>query len=531
MDPNNPKWRTFLILLVLLTGLVFLIPSVFPHLPPGLAKVMPAGKIHLGLDLQGGIYLVLEVEADKAIANSVDGMVDQIKESLGSHKVAFLQVERVNDRNVEILLPGEDQLTQAGQILAGEFPSLQWKNTQTRGGVTKILLILDSKEVQKIRERSVAQSLETIRNRIDQFGVIEPDVRPEGTDRILVQLPGITNFEQAIALIGKTAVLEFKLAAEKVSEQEAPEGKLPPGVKVYPMRQYGEKHEEQSEIALEDQTLMTGQYITDARVSLDRFGGYLVSLQFDPQGARIFDRITGENVGRRLAIVLDGVVYSAPVIQDQISGGRAQITGSFTENEAKVLAIALRTGSLPAPVKILEQQTVGPSLGEDSIHRGLLACVIGGIGIVLFMILYYRFSGVIADVALVLNVLLLLAGMAAFGATLTLPGIAGIALTIGIAVDANVLIYERIREELRQGRTPRAAVETGYSLATITILDANVTSLIAALVLYQFGSGPVKGFAVTLSIGLAANLFTAIVVTRAVFDSLLSVRRVKSLSI
>ncbi len=531
MTPDNQKWRIFLILLVLLTGLLFLTPSIFTHLPPTLDKVMPAGKIHLGLDLAGGIYLVLEVEADKAIANVVNGMVDQIKDSLRSHNVAFAGVERAGDRNVEILLPGRDQLTQISQIISNEFPQLKWENTETSGGATKILLSLDTKEVQKIRERAVALSLETIRNRIDQFGVSEPDVRPEGTERILVQLPGISNFEQAIALIGKTAVLEFKLVAQNVSEKEVHEGKLPARVKVYPMRQYAEKQEGESEIPLEDKTLMTGQYITDARVSIDRFGGYLVSLQFDPQGARIFGRITGEYVGRRLAIVLDGVVYSAPIIQEQISGGRAQITGSFTENEAKVLAIALRTGSLPAPVKILQQETVGPSLGQDSIHRGLLACIVGGIGIILFIILYYRFSGVLADVALVLNVLLVLAGMAAFGATLTLPGIAGIALTIGIAVDANVLIYERIREELRQGATPRAAVEMGYNRATITILDANVTSLIAALILYQFGSGPVRGFAVTLSIGLAANMFTAIMVTRTVFDYMLSVRHVKSLSI
>jgi preprotein translocase subunit SecD len=299
------------------------------------------------------------------------------------------------------------------------------------------------------------------------------------------------------------------------------------------MRPSESKARQESKIALEDKTLLTGQYITEARVEIDSrsFGGSHIALEFDPQGARIFERVTGDNVGRNLAIVLDGVVYSAPNIKEKISGGRAVITGSFTDEEAKVLAIALRTGRLPAPVKILEQRTVGPALGLDSITKGILAAAIAGLGIVLFMLFYYRFSGVIADLALVMNIILILGAMAIVGATLTLPGIAGIALTIGIAVDANVLIYERIREELRLGKTPRAAVETGYSRATITIMDANVTSLIAALVLYQFGTGPVKGFAVTLGIGLVANLFTAIFVTRIIFDYLLTERRVKQLSI
>ncbi len=528
---DNLRWRVLLILLVVIAGIVFLAPSFTSHLQPGWTKVLPTGRIHLGLDLQGGIYLILEVETDKAVANAVESMAQELTDSLRAQKVGFIKVARVKDRELEVLLPGPDQVNQVRQILEREFPKLELESAAAGGAGTKLLLALEPKEVQRIREMSVSQGLETIRNRIDQFGVSEPDVRPEGTDRILLQLPGISNFQDAVNLIGKTAVLQFKLVAKDVTEQDIREGKLPPGVKVYPMRVFDTTRGGPSETALEDRTLMTGQYITGARAAIDPSGAFYVSIEFDPQGARIFDRITAENIGRELAIVLDGVVYSAPVIQQEINGGRAQISGSFTENEAKVLAIALRTGRLPAPVKILDQQSVGPSLGEDSIHRGLLACVVGGIGIVLFMIIYYRLAGVIADLALVLNVFLILAAMAALGATLTLPGIAGIALTIGIAVDANVLIYERIREELRWGKTPRAAVDLGYSRATLTILDANVTSLIAALVLYQFGSGPVRGFAVTLSIGLAANLFTAIMVTRAMFDYLLSVRHVKTLSI
>jgi preprotein translocase subunit SecD len=525
--------RALLVVLILVAGIVLLVPSFTSKLPPGWTKVLPKDKIHLGLDLQGGIHLVLEVEAAKAVENTAQRFAEEITDTLRSQKIGFTKVAKVNKWDVEIMLASPDQQNDLRQTMEKDFPLLKWVSGETTSEGVKAVYTLDEKEVNNIKKMAVAQGLETIRNRIDQFGVLEPDIRPEGEDRILVQLPGIKNPQEAINLIGKTAVLEFKLVAENVTDQDIREGKIPPGVKVYPMRTTERNARSgETKIALLDKTVLTGQYITDARVEIDsRFGGSHISMEFDPQGARLFERITGENVGRRLAIVLDGVVYSAPQIKEKISGGRAQITGSFTDEEAKVLAIALRTGRLPAPVKILEQRTVGPSLGQDSINKGVLASLIGGLGIILFMILYYRMSGIIADLALFMNIVLVLAAMALVGATLTLPGIAGIALTIGIAVDANVLIYERIREELRLGKTPRAAVDTGYERATTTIMDANLTSLIAALVLYQFGTGPVKGFAVTLSIGLLANLFTAIFVTRIIFDYLLTERRVKQLSI
>ncbi len=525
--------RALLVVLILVAGIVLLVPSFTSTLPPGWTKVLPKDKIHLGLDLQGGIHLVLEVEAAQAVENTAQRFTEEITDTLRSQKIGFTKISKVNKWDVEIDLPGPEQQNDLRQTMEKDFPLLKWVSGETTKEGVKALYTIDAKEVNNIKKMAVAQGLETIRNRIDQFGVLEPDIRPEGEDRILIQLPGIKNPEEAIKLIGKTAVLEFKLVAENVTDQDIREGKIPPGDKVYPMRATERtSHAGETKIALVDKTVLTGQYITDARVEIDsRFGGSHISMEFDPQGARLFERITGENVGRRLAIVLDGVVYSAPQIKEKISGGRAQITGSFTDEEAKVLAIALRTGRLPAPVKILEQRTVGPSLGQDSIHKGVLASLIGGIGIILFMVFYYKVSGVIADVALFMNIILVLAALALFGATLTLPGIAGIALTVGIAVDANVLIYERIREELRLGKTPRAAVDTGYERATTTIMDANLTSLIAALVLYQFGTGPVKGFAVTLSIGLVANLFTAIFVTRIIFDYLLTERRVKQLSI
>lgn len=523
--------RALLILVILVAGIVLLVPSFTSTLPPGWTKVLPKDKIHLGLDLQGGIHLVLEVEADKAVENTAERFSEEIKDALRAQKIGFTKVARTNKWDVEIVLPTAEQQSAVQELMQKDFPKLQWQTAETTPQGNRILLTLDDKDVNSIRREAINQGLETIRNRIDQFGVMEPDIRPESGDRILVQLPGIKNPQEAINLIGKTAVLEFKVVAQGVTDQDMRDGKLPPGVKVYPMKP-SERSRESSKIALEDKTVLTGQYITDARVEIGSSSfGSQIALEFDPQGARTFERVTEANVGRSLAIVLDGVVYSAPQIKERIGGGRAVITGSFSDEEAKVLAIALRTGRLPAPVKILEQRTVGPALGQDSIKKGILASLIGGLGIVLFMAVYYKGSGLIADLALVLNIILIMAAMAMFGATLTMPGIAGIALTIGIAVDANVLIYERIREELRLGKTPRAAVDTGYSRATITIMDANVTSLIASLVLYQFGTGPIKGFAVTLSIGLVANLFTAIIVTRLFFDYLLTERRVKQLSI
>jgi preprotein translocase subunit SecD len=266
-------------------------------------------------------------------------------------------------------------------------------------------------------------------------------------------------------------------------------------------------------------------------VDFDQFNIPFVSINFDKKGARDFERITGENVNKRLAIVLDDTIASAPVIQEKIAGGQARITGNFTLDEAKDLAIVLRAGALPAPVNILEERTVGPSLGADSIRKGLISMGIGGILVVVFMIIYYKAAGIIADGALILNIILIAAGLAGFQATLTLPGIAGIILTIGMAVDANVLIFERIREELALGRTPRAAIDAGYQRATLTILDANVTTLIAAVVLFQFGTGPVKGFAVTLSLGVIASMFTALVVSRLIFDYILMGRKIKTLRI
>jgi len=364
--------------------------------------------------------------------------------------------------------------------------------------------------------------------------VAEPDIRRQGDTRILIQLPGIRDTQRAKDLIGKTALLEFKLVDDTKSLDAALKGNAPPGREIlYKVEEDAETQRiTRTPFLIKKRTLLTGAYLTDARVQIDsQFNEPYVSINFDKKGARIFERITGDNVDKRLAIVLDNNVYSAPVIQEKIAGGQARITGRFSTEEARDLAIVLRAGALPAPVNILEERTVGPSLGADSIRKGLLSMCIGGLLVIVFMVIYYKMAGLIADVALFLNILLIGAGLAGFGATLTLPGIAGIILTIGMAVDANVIILERVREEMALGRTPRAAVDAGYDRATLTILDANVTTLIAAVVLFQFGTGPVKGFAVTLSLGVIASMFTALILSRLIFDYILMNRKVKTLSI
>jgi preprotein translocase subunit SecD len=529
------KLRTLIAAVVTLASIYFLLPSVMPELPASVKNVFMKNRIHLGLDLQGGMHLVLEVDTAKAMESTVDRLANNIKEVLMEKRVRFRSVERKPDNTISIELPGKEARADLEKLLPEQFPDLEVKSVDVGEGREKVVLKYREKRIADIKKTMVDQSLETIRNRVDQFGVTEPEIIPEGDDRILIQLPGVKDPKRAIDLIGKTALLEFKLVDEEHSLEDALRGNVPAGsILMKGAREGGEKTTGRRDTMylLKERTLLTGQSLENAQVKIsDRFGEPYVAIKFNPQGARDFDRITGENVNKRLAIILDGAVYSAPVIKERISGGDAQITGSFTMDDAKDLAIVLRAGSLPAPVKILEQRTVGPSLGQDSIDKGIFSTIIGTLLVVAFMVLYYRLSGFVANLALVLNIVILLGAMALFDATLTLPGIAGIVLTIGMAVDANVLIFERTREELRLGKTPRAAIEAGYARAFLTILDSNVTTLIAAVFLFQFGTGPVKGFAVTLSLGILASMFTAIFVTRIIFDYVTWNRKIQSLSI
>lgn len=527
------KWRALLYSAITLVAVVYLLPT-FIKVPAWWEGYLPTDKIALGLDLQGGMHLVLEVESEKALENTLERYGSDLEELLYNEHIPFDYIKRVGTNGIEIKIAETDAKEKVRQILERNFPVLkQTKIDEAKEGVT-FTLEVDKREALQIKKSATEQALETIRNRIDQFGVAEPSIQLQGEDRIAIQLPGIKDPKRAIELIGKTALLQFKLVDEENSVDDALKGNLPIDDEILYQREVNPKTGEVKRVPylLKKRTLLTGDRLVKAQVQIDnRFNEPYVALEFDSRGAKMFERITEKNIKKRLAIILDNNVYSAPVIQDRIAGGHAQITGRFAMEEARDLAIVLRAGSLPAPVKILEKRTVGPSLGQDSITQGVRAMLIGCIAVILFMIIYYKLSGVVANIAMILNIILLLAVLAGFGATLTVPGLAGIVLTIGMAVDANVLIHERIREELRLGKTLKASIDTGYSRAFLTILDSNLTTIIAAIFLLQFGTGPVKGFAITLTVGLLANMFTAVAVTRLIFDYFIFERRIKTLSI
>ncbi len=523
-------------LVAALLSFVYVLPSIPGFSPvPGwwryvrpLIFAPPPEPISLGLDLQGGMHLVMEVDAEKAVESVVERRVAEIRRALERDQIAVETLERQGTDQIVVAVQEEKTLERVERVLAS-YPDM----ARAQRGTTGLLLTLSGREVTGIHERAVEQNVEKIRNRVDEFGVREPLIQREGDRRIIVQLPGIKDPERAIALIGKTALLEFKLVDNQHSLEEALKGQVPEGSEILYQKILDPQGRVTQRIPflLEKETLLTGDVITSARARPSQeTADFEVGLEFDREGAKIFDEITGKNVGRRLAIILDNNVYSAPVIQTRIPGGQAQITGRFTPEEARDLAIVLRAGALPAPVEVISNLTVGPSLGEDSIQAGVRASILAGILVILVMAVYYRLAGVIADLALFLNLLIMLGVLAGIQATLTLPGIAGIALTIGLAVDSNVLIFERIREELRLGKTVRSAIDSGYSKAWVTILDSHITALITAMALFLFGSGPVRGFAVTLALGVVINLFTATVGTKVVFDWLI-LRGMKRVSI
>jgi len=534
-------WRVGIIAVMIVVAVIFFLPNtpLFKGMPDWWQKNMPNKGIILGLDLQGGLHLLFEVEGDKAveiatqrIASTLNGVFERKK----------LNASAKNDGLFVTVTPAGMDIRKA---IEDTYPALSLVESSVA-----LKYELSQKEQQHIKDTATDQVLEIIRNRIDQFGVSEPTIQRQAANEIVVQLPGVKDPKRAIEIIGKTAQLEFKLVddqapaaaelpasilpGEEAQLAERVKDKLPEGDEILYQRVTNKETGvvTRRPIVLRKQTLLTGDLLTEAKVNIDqRFNEPYVSITFNATGSKIFEDVTAQNVKKRLAIILDGNVYSAPVIQEKISGGNAQITGSFSMEEARDLAIVLRAGALPAPVKMLQNVTVGPSLGRDSIEAGKLAGIMGTMFVVVFMIFYYRVSGLIADVALLLNILLLLGAMASINSTLTMPGIAGIILAIGMAVDSNVLMFERIREELRSGKNPRAAVDGGYKKAFWTIFDSHVTTLITAAVLFQFGTGPIKGFAVTLSLGVAINLFTALIGTKTVFDIMYSKNETQGLSI
>jgi preprotein translocase subunit SecD len=532
---RNLLYRILLILGLTAVALVYLTPTLVTNLPQFWKDYLPSQRVHLGLDLQGGTHLVMTVDIQKALENTLDRTVEDLKRELADAKIPIDAAAR-QDTRIEVQVSGSDTRTQFADLIKDRFPNLMIADTSTQDGRVNFQLALTKREEQRVREFTLDQSLETIRNRIDQFGVTEPIIQRQGSQDILIQLPGIQDPQRAKDLIGRTALLEFKLVANVPNPEEYISGKkpLPPGTEILNGNEIDRSsgRPRRTQYLLEAKTLMTGDTIIDAVVRPGtQTEGPHVAFTLNARGTKQFDTLTGANVGRLLAIVLDNTVYSAPRIKSHIPGGQAIIEGNFDIKEARDLAIVLRAGALPAPVHVAEERTVGPSLGKDSIRQGITSFIVGGSLVVVFMLIYYKFAGVLADMALILNVVYLMAALAAFQATLTLPGIAGIVLTLGMAVDANVLINERIREELRLGKTPRAAIDAGYERALPAILDSNITTFLSGVILFQFGSGPVKGFAVTLCIGIVSSVFTAVVGTRVVYDYLLSTRRLQAVSI
>lgn len=507
---RNFTYRAVTVVSVVLLAIVCLVPNWTTDLPGWWKAVFPSRGLHLGLDLQGGIHMVLAVDSDKAVQNATDILIEQIQVDLREEQIATRGWKRDGIDGVSFELVSRQKRDALDAYLSDNYPNL----VQTESTESRERYRLRPEEAEGLRQLAIDQALETIRNRVDEFGVSEPTIQRTSANGILIQLPGITDPERAKRLIGRTAQLEFRLVAEDPS---TPGAQTLPGVEVDPVT----GRPSAVTYTVERGNVMSGEMVTDARHRPGQFGeAPYVAITLDSRGARIFERVTGEKVGRRLAIVLDGKVQSAPVIRERIGGGRAVITGSFTLDEARDLAIVLRAGALPAPVSIAEERTVGPSLGRDSITSGARSFRIGALLVVAFMLLYYRMAGLVADVGLIMNVTLLMAALTAFQATLTLPGIAGIVLTLGMAVDANVLINERIREELTIGQSSGAALEAGYARALPAILDSNVTTFLAGLVLFQFGSGPIKGFALTLCIGIVTTIFSAVFAGRVMHEAM-----------
>jgi len=521
---KNIQWRLALIALSVAVAVFLFLPSTpaGEKLPDFWRQSVP--KISLGLDLRGGSHLVMQVDTIKAVESSLDNISADLQTTAAAQKLAATFIRTGQDITVKFAEPLADQVE---KFVKGNYAIIDIKS-RAKG---ELVYSMKAAEVRRLSEWAVTQALERTRRRVDKYGVAEPAIYKQENDQIALQLPGVKNPQEAISFIQTAGRLEFKLLNVTADFQKALAGTVPVDSEILYEERAGEDGKIMKQpVLVYKQTLLTGDRLKEAKVGIDQYNKPAVSISFDSEGAKIFDRITGENVGKQLAIVLDGVVHSAPRIQDRISGGSAEITGNFTHDEAAKLAIVLRE-SLPAPMKIIQNVTVGPSLGQDSIDMGVRAALYGGLFVVVFMVIYYRMSGLIADYAVVLNMVLLLGAMALLNATLTLPGIAGIILTIGMGVDSNVLMFERIREEIRAGKQPRPAIDSGYDKAFLTILDSHVTTLITAAALFMFGTGPVKGFAVSLSLGIIINLYSALVGTKVIFDIINSRWKLEKLSI
>jgi preprotein translocase subunit SecD len=511
---------------------------------PGWLAGLGASPMFLGLDLRGGVHFLMEVDMEAAIRKAEESYVSELRSLLRENKIRYKTIGRLDQGGVLIRFQDAAQLD-PGEILIDEnFRDVDIEVDDSLEGEYRIILRMSEDAVIETRKNALQQNITTLRKRVNELGVAEPVIQQQGDRRVVVELPGVQDTARAKEILGATATLEFRMVDDEHSVQDAVQGRVPAGLKLY-------RERNGNPILLKKRVMLTGDHIIDAASGIDPdTGGPQVNITLDGKGGLIFSRITGDEVGKRMATVFIETktetieengelvkkkitteeVINAATIQSQL-GKRFRITGLESTQEARNLALLLRAGALAAPIDIIEERTVGPSLGKDNIEQGYKSVIIGFILVLIFMAVYYKLFGMIANLALALNVVLLVALMSMLQATLTLPGIAGIVLTVGMAVDANVLIFERIREEIRNGNSPHASIHAGYEKAFSTIADANITTLIAAVVLFGFGTGPIKGFAVTLSLGIICSMFTAIMVSRAVVNAIYGGKKIQKLMI
>lgn len=503
-------WKKLVILFVAVFGSLLAVPT----LVPSAAKYFPSwiGPINLGLDLKGGAQLLLEVDTNTMLKEKGTQLYDGTRSALLNRDKGIIRFSDLRniDGRVTLTIRDSADVSRARGRIRSEFGD----TVEVTADGNKISVFYSEKEKEKMASDAISRSIEIVRRRIDALGTKEPSINQQGSRYILVQLPGIDNPEHIKSLIGQTAKMTFHLVNENVTPEQIESGRAPSGTEFLPYMNMPWQM-----VPVYTRVEVSGESLTDSQASFDQNNMPVVTTVFDSTGARRFARLTTEHVNERFAIVLDGRVLSAPNIREPIPGGRGQISGGFTLQEAKDLAVLLRSGALPAPLEVIEERTVGAGLGADTIEAGRLGAIIAVLSVMVFMLLIYRGFGMIANVALLINLLMIIGVTALLGGTLTLPGIAGIALTLGMAVDANVLQFERTRDEVFAGSSTLHAVDAGFGRSLKTVMDANLTTLICALVLFQFGAGPIRGFAVTLSIGIITTLFTCVAVTRLMVDT------------
>ncbi len=511
---------------------------------PDWLRAFNAEPMFLGLDLRGGVHFLMQVDMEAAVAKAEERYISDIRTQLRDNRIRYKTITRLREGGLLIRFRGADQRRQGITEIEDNFPDLELDQPEAESGEFPLVIRLSENAVKETRRLALQQNITTLRKRVNELGVAEPVIQQQGLERVVVQLPGVQDTARAKDILGATATLEFRMTDEDHAVQDALDGRVPAGSRLYYERTG-------NPVLLQKQIMLTGDYIIDAAAGFDSVSGSPnVSITLDGKGAKRFSDATAEEVGRTMAVVFienktetiekDGEivkrketieeVINVATIREQL-GKRFQITGLDSTEEARDLALLLRAGALAAPIEIIEERTVGPSLGQDNIDKGFMSVQIGFILVLIFMVVWYKGFGLAADVALALNLILIVALLSMLQATLTLPGIAGIVLTVGMAVDANVLIFQRIREEISNGNSPQASIHAGYEKAFTTIADANITTLFAAIVLFSFGTGPIKGFAVTLSLGIVCSMFTAIMVTRAVVNLIYGGKKLRRLVI